>query len=162
MKEDPNLNNKQINPVFEIEKSIPCDNLKLCHLKDRIEKVYNPIKLKEEEQKVSLTFAFIWVGNRRYVGIARCRSDLDNFNKRKGREIAINRALFIFNKVNNPKFDNKTRNNTDKYYSIFEINEERQINILSISKYLSEYIDNIPHSVYFSKIEKEEKNESES
>lgn len=39
------------------------------------------------------TITVLWVGDDRYAGWSRCHSDMDQFNRKLGRKIALGRAL---------------------------------------------------------------------
>lgn len=51
---------------------------------------------RDVENKLFGTFAVIWDGEKRYLGIALC-SEKDQFSRKKGRLIAMGRARFIKN-----------------------------------------------------------------
>lgn len=72
------------------------------------------------------TFAVIWDGAYRYVGISECsEADLKHFSRKKGRHIALSRAKFIQTESGQnvlPKsIQTLARRNNQKYYLAFEL-----------------------------------------
>ena len=86
------------NPLIDLKNKLGADRVEVWYEKAIIKGISRKGDFIESYSNTGKVFAVLWKGNKRFVGISKC-NPVDSFTKEVGRDIALKRALFIYNNV---------------------------------------------------------------